>query len=69
MEHTPFFRRSAFRAWFKNTMTTLITLVTVVTTTPDLWKPALVVSAGSVVKDFLGSAWEIIFGEESYRQE
>jgi hypothetical protein len=74
--HTPWYRRSAFRSWVKNTTTTAIALITALVTLvqTDTWGDgrnatiAVLVAAASVVKDLLGALSEMFWPEtESMR--
>lgn len=67
---TPWWKRSAFRAWVKNSFSTLAGVPIIDVTGLVGWRDALIVAAVLIVKDLLASMYEILYGKdsESYRE-
>lgn len=67
---TPWYRRSAFRAWVKNSFSTLAGVPIIDVTGLVGWRDALLVAAVLIGKDLLGSLYEVIYGldADSYRE-
>lgn len=67
---TRWFHRSAFKAWVKNTFGTLVAVPIADVSGIVNWKQALAVAGILILKDLLGSMYEILYGKdaESYRE-
>ncbi len=67
---TPWWHRSAFKAWVKNSFSTLAGVPIIDVTGLVGWKDALVVAGVLIAKDLLTSMYEILYGKdaESYRE-
>lgn len=67
---TPWFHRSAFKAWVKNSFSTLAGVPIIDVTGLVGWKDALIVAGVLIAKDLLTSMYEILYGKdaESYRE-
>ena len=66
---TPWYSRTAFKAWVKNSFSTLAGVPIVDVTGLVGWRQGLIVAGVLIAKDLLGSLYEIIYGKdaESYR--
>ena len=67
---TPWYKRSAFRAWVKNSFSTLAGVPIIDVTGLVGWRQALIVAAVLIGKDLLSAAYEILYGTdaESFRE-
>jgi len=67
---TPWWHRSAFKAWVKNSFSTLAGVPIIDVTGLVGWKDALIVAGVLIAKDLLTSMYEILYGKdaESYRE-
>lgn len=57
----PWYRESAFRAWIKNSLSTIGLAFAVVAADWTAWKTALISAGVLIAKDLIGSAWDIWF--------
>ena len=62
---TPWFHRSAFKAWVKDSLTTLSAVPIVDVAGWVTWKNALVVAAVMIGKGLLTSMYEILYGKDA----
>lgn len=61
----PFYQRGAFRAWVKNSFSTLAGVPIIDVTGLVGWKDALVVAGVLIGKDLLTSMYEILYGRDA----
>lgn len=57
----PWYRESAFRAWIKNSLSTIGVAFGVVAADWTTWKTAMISAGVLIMKDLIGSAWDIWF--------
>ena len=62
---TPWFHRSAFKAWVKDSLTTLGSAMIVDVAGWVSWRQSLVVAAVLIGKGLLHSLYEIIYGKDA----
>lgn len=65
----PWYRESAFKAWVKNSLSTLVIAIGAIQTNVATWQATLTIAALSIVKDFVGSAYDIFVGGPDVYQE
>jgi hypothetical protein len=65
----PWYRESAFRAWIKNSLSTIGVAFGVVAADWASWKTALISAGVLIAKDLIGSAWDIWFASPDVFQK
>jgi hypothetical protein len=64
IERASWHQRTAFRAWVKNSLSTLALAIPAASFDLIEWKVALTGSGVMILKDLVSSGYEIIFGAE-----